>query len=146
MEFLKNPLIIGGIFPMILFGAYNILFTLLSKRFSFAEIFLGYGFAFLFAGIIAFLFLEKIPIRINGIHFLSLVGMGFFLVVINFCMIFAFSFLNGKAAEIVPIITANSFFTALLAIILLGEEVSLWRTLFSSLLIIGGVSLLMWKS
>lgn len=145
MELLKNPFFVGGIVPMVLFGVYNVLFPVLSQRFSFSEIFIGYGISFLLIGGTTLFLIPENFSRIKLASLFPAFLLGLLLVAINFFMWMGFSHLGGKASELIPIINANIFITVLLAVFFLHEEVVLWKVLLASFLIISGITLLMWK-
>ncbi len=150
MEFLQNPLFVGGILPMIFFGMMDFSFRLYAKEIPFQNVF----FYTSLGGCITMFILN---FSLFGASFDQLqqfielfsqqaifagILLGIIWTISISSMGFAYEKLNANAAQIVPIASSSGLLGALLGIFFLDEKISLLIFSLSSLCIIIGIIIL----
>lgn len=135
-----NAIFFGGILPMIFFGVLNFLQKFTTGKISIMGWILGVALGGIIIGVIySFLIQDsKVFKELTSKEFIiALVGgLMWGGAIIGFGI--AYNTYEANASQIVPIAMANMFITVILAVIIMHEEVVLWKIITGILLIFIG--------
>lgn len=137
---LSNPIFIGGVIPMLLFGLWNFFYKPLSKSLPTSHLILFLAMGGIMTVVVLDFFTSKsltsLSSGITKKHFYAfLLGCLWAGAIFSLAKGFA---MGGNVSQIIPIVNANTLVTVILALLFLSEPVIGWKvTLGASLITLG---------
>lgn len=143
MEFLKNPIILGGVMPMIGFGLYDVFWGKLSSQFSLPELFLAVATAATISAIALFIFGDFSSSHLGTLVWWKAVLTCFLWVFAVAGLTFGFMY-GGTVSSMIPIVHANVLIAVAFAVLVMGETIT-WNMGIGAVMVAGGAALVVMK-
>ena len=134
---LSNPLFVGGVVPMLLFGLWNFFYKPLSRSLPTSHLILFLAIGGIFAVFLLDFFTSKslssLGSGLNKKHFYAFL-LGCMWAGAIFALAKSFT-MGGNVSQIIPIVNANTMVTVILALVFLSEPVIGWKVALGASLI-----------